>query len=265
MIIPIFICKRYLLKMKKLTLLIILLNCFITSNLFAQSPKAIEADLLRSFKKIDGNNPDNTTANKVFAEKLKAYAEKQPATLEQNFALLKAEHLDVSSSDDGLFRIYSWDTWTGGTMHFFENIFQYKSGAKTMAVLDTPTTEGDSRPNYYQVYTFKANNKTYYLAKSVAVLSSASTVQFIQVFAIENEKLNTGTKLIKTPSGLHSQLSVECDLSAGVNHDINKIPNLSYNTKTQAIRIPLITAKGKITDKFITYKFTGQYFEKAKS
>lgn len=265
MIIPIFICKRYLLKMKKLKLFIILFNFLITSSLFAQSPKAIEADLLQAFKKIDYNGQDNEAANKVFAGKLKAYAERYPFTLEQNFALLKAEHLDISSSTDGLFRIYSWDTWTGGSMHFFENVFQYKAGPKTVVVLDTPKTDGDNRPNYYKMYTFKVNNKAYYLGIYRFIESSKYAGAGINIFAIENGKLNNEVKLIKTQSGMHSAISYEYDFSSVMDIAFEKRPAITFDEQLQIISIPLVNAKGQVTNKTIAYKFTGQYFEKVKS
>ena len=125
--------------------------CFISTNIFAQTPKAIEDDLYKSFAKIDYKSEDNTKANDVFGKKLKLYAEKYPFTIDQKFESLKKEHLDISTSSDGLFRIYSWDTWNGGTTHYFESVFQYKSGGKTIAVLDTPKGDGDIRPNYQKV------------------------------------------------------------------------------------------------------------------
>ncbi|MDB5153517.1 MAG: hypothetical protein JWR54_2268 [Mucilaginibacter sp.] len=144
--------------MKYFRLLLFTCRCFIApDNLFAQSPKSIETDLLKSFKKIDywdqQRSKDTTMAwsdslekaNNVFAKKLKVYIQKYPATVTYPFNSLVKEHLEISSSTDGLFRIYSWDTETGGTMHFFENVMQYKSGTPINAVIDTPKSEGDNR------------------------------------------------------------------------------------------------------------------------
>jgi hypothetical protein len=118
--------------------------CFINSNLFAQTPKAIENDLLASFKKIsywENQRYKDTSfkwvgqlekVNELFGRTLKSYTEKYPSTITYPFNSLKMLYLDISNSTDGLFRIYSWDTLTGGTMHFVKNVFQYKVGDKTL-------------------------------------------------------------------------------------------------------------------------------------
>src|SRR6185312_16832230 len=105
--------------------------------LHAQTPKQIETDLLKSFKKIkywDEQLRDTSVnagdslynANNEFGQKLQNYTEKYPATITYTFTLLKNEYLNICSSTDGLLRIYSWDTGGGGTMHEFENVMQYK-------------------------------------------------------------------------------------------------------------------------------------------
>src|SRR4051812_38402826 len=112
--------------MKSTKLLLFIACCFAPILTLAQSPKAIETDLLKSFKKIGywddnrGNNENGDDsldkANEVFATKLKNYTAKYPLTITEPFTSLKKEHLDIFTSADSLFRIYSWDTGGGGTM-----------------------------------------------------------------------------------------------------------------------------------------------------
>lgn len=250
--------------MKTLKLFVLICCCFSGVNLFAQTPATIEADLLKSFKKIDAASQDNAAANDEFGKKLFDYAKRYPATIAYPFNLLKKEHLDISTSDDGLFRIYSWDTEGGGTMHFFENVFQYKSGAKTVAVLDTPKGDGDNRPNYTKLYIFKANNSTYYLTVYLTIGSTKDAGQGIQVFTIENGKLNPDAKIIKTGSGLHSRLYYDYNFMSVVNIAYGSRPSVYFDPATKTIHIPLVEAGGKVTRQYITYKFTGKYFERVK-
>ena len=240
--------------------------CFIASDLLAQSTKSFEPDLLRSFKKIaywrDNQYSDTTgtlvdslaNANNVFAKKLKHYSEKFPLSITNSFDSLK-EYLYISTSADGLFRIYSWDTWTGGTMHFFENVMQYKSGTITKAIIDTPKEEGDSRPNYYKMYTFKANGKSCYLAVYLFIGSSIDIAEGIHIYTIEKGKL-VDVKLIKTHSGLHGDLSYEVQTNS---YDR---PRIHFDSATKTVYLPLVDEDNNFTSKFIQYKFTGQYFER---
>ncbi|WP_428330514.1 hypothetical protein [Mucilaginibacter sp.] len=240
--------------------LLLILSCFVPFLSIAQNPKSVELDLLKAFKKIDYANSDNSESNDAFAKKLCDYTRKYPFTISQPFNLLKAEHLDVLSSSDGLFRIYSWDTWTGGTMHFFENVFQYKLAAKTFSILDTPKQEGDSRPNYHTIYKFKVGDKTYYLCVYLTIGSSKDAGQGIQIFTIDRGKLNEDTKIIKTKTGLHSQLYYDYDFFSVVDWKVR--PTIYFDEKLKTIFIPYVESSGKVTHKYITYKFIGPYFEK---
>jgi hypothetical protein len=259
--------------MKPVKILLCITCCFVSVTAFAQSPKAIEADLLKSFNKIDywnqkrgdtGGDDSLEKANDIFSSKLKSYTAKYPATLNQSFSLLTNAGLKIVTSPDSLLRIYCWDTLLGGTMRKFQNLAQYKSGA-TISSVYIVTDKGGYEPFYSNLYTIKTRTQTYYLGINISILSSAYIVQQAKIFAIEQGKLNHNAKLIKTGTGLHNSLNVDSDLSAGVNKDINEQPHITFNPQTQTIGIPLIAANGKVTGKFITYKFTGQYFAKVKN
>lgn len=262
--------------MKYLNLLLLFFCCLISSSLLAQTSPQIEADLLKSFKKIDywdQQRSNDTTlasydsldkANNFFAKKLKGYVEKYPSTITHPFKSLVKEHLDISNSTDGLFRIYSWDTEAGGTMHFFESVFQYRYGSKTYAVLDTPKMEGDGRPNYQRMYTFKANGKAYYLACYLTIGSSKDAGNGIHVFTIDDGKLKDA-KLIKTHSGLHDDLDYDYNFFSIVDIPFEKRPSIRFESTTNTIYLPLVDGNRNVTKKFIEYKFTGQYFERVKN
>jgi hypothetical protein len=248
--------------------------CLLAPNLFAQTPSAIEADLLKSYKQIDywyGKQDADSTgtalgklydANDLFAKKLQGYIAKYPATIGWPFNSLVKSQVDISTSDDGLFRIYSWDSLTGGTMHYFESVFQYKTASGVAAVIDTPKGDGDNRPNYDKLYTFKTGNKTYYLAIIFMIGSTKACEGGVQVFSIGDGKLNDDTKVIKTHSGLHSQITYGYDRSV-TSEKTNA--EVYFNTKTQSIYIPVVSVAGKLTNNYIIYKFTGQYFERVKN
>ncbi|MGF7075758.1 hypothetical protein [Mucilaginibacter sp. 3215] len=260
--------------MKALNL--IALFCFITVNkLVAQTPQAVEADLLKSFKKIeywhqkqdtgdDGASDALGDANDEFGNKLKKYAETYPASIGMPFNSLKKAQLDIFTSADGLFRIYSWETWQGGTMRDFANVLQYKVDAKTKSVLLTGSQE-TYIPFYSNLYTFKTGDKTYYLGIYGTIYSSKDAGTGIKVFDIENGKLNDDVKVIKTGSGLKSKIYYDYDFFSVVDIPFEKRPTITFDQTTQTIYVPLVNAKAEVTSKFITYKFNGRYFEKIKS
>lgn len=261
--------------MKPVKILLFITCCLVTVTTFAQSPKAIEADLLKSFKKISywddkqregvGNAADSLDkANEVFAAKLKSYTVKYPSTITEPFSSLKKERLDVYTSTDSLFRIYSWDTWTGGTMHQFANVMQYKVGQKTRSILLTGR-ETNNVPYYSNLYTFINGNKTYYLGIYGTIYSTKDAGTGIKIFSIENGTLNSDTKIIKTQSGLKSKLYYSYDFFSVVDIPFEKRPTITFDAETKTIKMPLVVNNYKMTQKFITYKFNGRYFGKVKN
>src|ERR1700743_2362740 len=104
----------FLCAMKRFNLCLILFCLFSPEFLFAQTPRAIEADLLALFKKIDTQAETDTAADNAFGRKLAFYAEKYPSTIAQNFTLLKKAGVDISTSTDGGGRTYAWETFTDG-------------------------------------------------------------------------------------------------------------------------------------------------------
>src|ERR1700744_5533359 len=134
----------------KLKFCLLLLICLSGGGVFAQTPKAIEDDLLPSFQKIGYwylQKADDTTGdvldslgavNGDFGVKLANYVTKYPFTLKFPFESLISAGLDITSSDDGNLRVYSWDTGTGGDQHAISNIFQFKTENGTDTLSDVP-------------------------------------------------------------------------------------------------------------------------------
>ncbi|RXM52563.1 MULTISPECIES: hypothetical protein [unclassified Chryseobacterium] len=241
--------------------------------LFGQNISTIEKQLSKAFQKIDywsseGRNNENSydslaTANTKFEKLLVQYTSSHSQTISHPFKSLEKIGLIIATSEDGKFRIYSWDTWTGGSMHFFKNVFQYEVDKKIYSKTVESQGEGDPGNYYTQVNDIISENKKYYLAQSKAILSSGMSYHAIKVFSIDNGKLNDKAQLIKTQSGIKNQLSYEVDLTASTNRQYEgRDYEIEYDPKNKIISIPLIQADSKITVKKIRYQFKGKYFEK---
>jgi hypothetical protein len=260
--------------MKTFKLIIVFCCCFYSANLFAQSPQAIEADLLRIFKRVNyyGTHKKEWKAidslekmNKIFGFKLKYYTSKYPETINYPFTELVKERVVIATSADGLFRTYSWDTKLGSTGYDFDNVLQYKVNGKIFSSLKMDSVGKKHNPVYWysKIYTLRANSKFYYLAAYNSVRSSIDATQGIQFFTIEKDKLNGTVLLVKTQSGMHSKLYFDYNFLSVVNMKV--IPTIYYDAKTQSIHSPLVNAKRQVTSDYIVYKFTGKYFERVKN
>ncbi len=237
---------------------------------------AIEKRLLFHYNKILYWSGKDTTGsydslnkeNEKFKKTLLHYTSTVLATLTYPFDSLTApnhgifvtDNINITTSADKNLRIYSWDTWEGGTMHDFDNIVQYKVGNKVYSkVLFRAAEEGDPGCFYSTVYTSALDNKVYYLALFIAVLDSKDISHGIRLFTIENNQLNDTVKLIQTSSGLKNAIGFELTYSSMV---LN--PKILYDAENKIIKVPAVLEDGTVSDKFIQYKFTGKYFEEVK-
>ena len=226
----------------------------------------IEKRIFWSDNHTDSSYDSLAKYNKEFEKLILNFTSKTPKTLTYTFNEIKVG-LKIISSPDGLFRIYTWNTFEGGTMQFFRNVFQYNIDGKVYSKLNQKEEE-DNGCSFYEINEVEVKNKHYYITNSVSVGSTAVYYYQAKIFSIEDGKLNENAKLIKTKSGIKNTLGYEVDLSSSSNRnrkdgvEIRDYINLIYDKKNRTIKIPLINEDGKITKKKITYTFKGEYFEK---
>lgn len=142
-------------------------------NSFGQNLKVIDHQLNDSFKRINywtfnkGNTDDDLVnsydslekANDHFETMLLKYTAANSQTLNFNFKNLVDSGLIIATSEDKLFRIYSWNTWTGGTMRVFRNVYQYKYKEKVESkVIKSKNDDGNLGCYYDKIHTVISSN-----------------------------------------------------------------------------------------------------------
>lgn len=263
-------------KIRLLPLIIVLCSC----SLYGQAIKALEKDLVNTFiehrEYHDSVNEiirrDSTRLNSMLTmahidslclNKILYYTSKFPQTIGMDFKLLRAQDVNIMTSDDSLFRIYVWNERRMLSGPAYKSIFQYKAGGKVMScTLPHPDTAltGAYLAFFFSVYTVTINKKTYYLVTYLNKYKPVLREEGIKVFTIAKDKLNDTCKIIRTETGLHNELSYKYDVTAlpdGGNDN-----EVFYDTVKRAIEIPVVLENGKLTDGHITYKLKGKYFEK---
>lgn len=249
--------------------------CFLSLFLFAHARDmpAIEHDLLAKYQRIDYWAADTSAdpaaradslekANTDFQKALVLVSNQYPGSLHYDFKSLKKAGLFIATSSDGRFRIYSWDTETGGSMHFFLNVYQWSGNqhVQAKAVDADAANPGDPGVFCTPIYTMGA----YYLVVNNAILSGKDVAESIQAFTIDKEKLNDSVHLFKTQTGLKNQIGFDYDFFSVVDHPERPLILTRYDSSTKTVYIPVVLPKGKVTNRWITYRWTGQYFEKAR-
>ena len=245
---------------------------------FGQSDEQIERELVGHIKNIQKwssyANPSGEDSseklsqeNETFKDKLLKYT-KQPATLKYEFKELD-ELISIATTEDGRFRIYSWDTETGGTMHFFEKVYQFQGADGRVYSKTDNLTEGDAGSFVYDIFTIDTNNGKVYLVCTTAILSTSDAYQSVKLFKIENDSLNDQVRLIKTQTSVKNSLGFEYDFFSVVDREERPVKLIHYDKAAKAIKMPVVLKDekfryGRVTDKFIVYKYNGQHFVKTK-
>ena len=247
--------------------------CILLSPFFSlsQEIKEIEILLIQSYSKInfwsmpdrDPSGDSLIQANDKFEKLLLKYTSTNNETLTYPFKTLRDSGISILTSKDGKLRIYSWNTFTGGTMQFYRNVFQFK-GSKSIHSKTILNYSQDEDPDcfYHSLSELRVGQNSYYITLSLAVGSSAIYYHTAKIFSIKGENLDDKAKLIKTKSGMKNEVGYEIDLHyTDISEDLMKMYP-EYDTHKQIIILPLVDENGRITEKKINYKFNGSLFQK---
>jgi hypothetical protein len=245
-----------------------------TMSVPAQSNAQIEKELAAAIKEVQkysnyGNAYDGdklSRANEVFEKKLLKYT-KVPSTLTYKFSALD-DLLTIAASEDGRFRIFSWDMQDGGTMHDYARVYQYKGAdGKVYSKTDAQTEDSYGGGFVTDIFTLATKIGAVYIVCSTSVGSTSDHYQSADLYKIAGSALNDKIKLIKTRSGLTSTLGFEYNFFSVVDRQERPVRLISFDKRTKILKIPVVIEdekfpNGKVTNKFISYQFNGGYFVK---
>lgn len=194
-------------------------------------------------------------------EEFTSFIKNNPTTLNYPFKkLIDSNFCDVKTSSDGNFRIYSWDTWTGGTMHVFRAIYQWKSNGKIFTKIPK-YVEGDAGSFCSKIFTVNIGDKPYYLAVTNGIFSTKDAMQSISAYSIDGDKLVDTVKIFKTKTKNLSSIDVEFDFFTVVDRPERPLELITYDDTQKIIYIPVVGNKGQVTKKNILYQLKDRYFE----
>jgi hypothetical protein len=239
---------------------------------FAQTDAQIEKELVSALKDIQtnssyGGNYDEEkikAAQAAFEGKLLKHT-KSASTLNYKFGEL-GEHMPIATSEDGRFRIYSWDLMDGGTMRHFARLYQYQSpDGKVYSQTEKLPEQGMGPGFITDIFTLDTKDGKVYIAASTFIASGKLQSQSADLFRIDAGALNDKVNLIKTKSGLTNSVRFEYDNFSVIDRKDRPAKLITFDQKTNTLKIPVVIKDkeypdGRVTDKFISYKFDGKYF-----
>jgi hypothetical protein len=151
-------------------------------------------------------------------------------------------------------------------MHHHARVFQYQGAdARVYSKADEILDEGVGHGFVTDVFTLDTKGGKVYVVCSTFIGSTKDHFQAASLYKIEGSTLNENVKLFKTRSGLTNQLGFEYDNFSVIDRTSGPIKLISFDKKTRTLKIPLVIKdseypEGRVTDKFISYRFNGTYF-----
>lgn len=219
-----------------------------------------EVELIRSGDDYEKLN----NVNKMLMEYMRKICSDE-TLLQHELKAVNSAGMTVLTSDDNKFRIYCWDTETGGTMHFYDAILQYKtqSGSEAYILNDISVSSEDGGADcgywYTELHTIHANaGKTYYLPIYYGRYSGIEHASGIAAFAIEGNKLNNEPRIFKPTGKPLYDISYSFTSGTADKESVENYITLSADKKT--LSIPVTDKDRVVTDRSLIYKFDGDKF-----
>lgn len=242
------------------------LLCFYVTG---QTPRAIEDRLLVHLADLEkwsnyglnSNDARLAGANSSLKNDLIRYGSRVPEMLSYSFPRLKGK-MHVTTSKDGRFRVYSWDEQTGGTMHEFNSVFQFR-GADGKVHAATAPVAGF----VHDIFQVNSADGTIYLAVSTFIASGSLSEQTMSAFKVVGTRIDSKVRVFRTPGGLQDSISFGYDFSSVMDRKERPVRLFTFNEARNSFSFPVVeedeeTPQGRVTNKLINYRFDGKHFLK---
>ena len=247
------------------TLVCILIIFTFSLNTYSQSANmpTVEAKLVQLYSAIivAGNDDSTSSYADKFRNELYSLLSHNPGTLRYPFKSFTDSNICyVQTASDGRFRIYSWDTRSGGSMHFFNTIYQWTDGRHVYTKTDT-LKENNAGSFCSKIYTVPVQNEVYYLAITNGIYSSSDASQSVSVFNVAGNTLVDTARLFKTKTRLLNSIHVPFDFFSVVDRPERPLQLITYDDKNKIVYIPVVNSKQQVTDRYFFYQLKNNLFE----
>ena len=196
-------------------------------------------------------------SSQQFTDSLTYLIKNNNSTLNYPFEKLQKENaLKMATSADKKLRVYSWDNNSGGTMRFFNQIYQFDANGNI--TVNASLASNNSQSYFSKIYTVQnKNNESIYLVISNSILSSKYSVQHINAYKIGTENLQSAS-VFKTKTNTLDKISVEYDFFSVVDRPERPVELITY--ENNILKIALVDDKQNITSKNLIYEWNGDVF-----
>lgn len=196
-------------------------------------------------------------SSQQFSDSLIYLIKNNNATINYPFEKLQKENaLKMATSADNKLRVYSWDNNSGGSMRFFNQIYQFDTNGNI--TVNVSLASNDSQSYFSKIYTVQnKSNENIYLVISNSILSSKYSVQHINAYKIGTENLQSAA-VFKTKTNTLDKISVEYDFFSVVDRPERPVELITL--ENNILKIALVDDKQNVTNKNLIYEWNGDVF-----
>lgn len=196
-------------------------------------------------------------SSKQFTDSLAYLIKNNNNTFNYPFEKLQKENaLKMATSADKKLRVYSWDNNSGGTMRFFNQMYQFNANGNI--TVNESLASNDAQAYFSKIYTVQnKNNESIYLVISNSILSSKYSVQHINAYKIGSENLQSAA-VFKTKTNTLDKISVEYDFFSVVDRPERPVELITFENNT--LKIALVDDKQNVTSKNLIYEWNSDVF-----
>ena len=196
-------------------------------------------------------------SSKQFTDSLAYLIKNNNNTFNYPFEKLQKENaLKMATSADKKLRVYSWDNNSGGTMRFFNQMYQFNANGNI--TVNESLASNDAQAYFSKIYTVQnKNNESIYLVISNSILSSKYSVQHINAYKIGSENLQSAA-VFKTKTNTLEHIHVEFDFFSVVDRPERPVELITFENNT--LKIALVDDKQNVTSKNLIYEWNGDVF-----
>ncbi len=209
------------------------------------------------------SDPDSAAiySNK-FEKEFKHLITTQPATFRYPFSqLVDSNFCFIRTSPDKNLKIYSWDTWLGGTMREFRTICQWQH--KGVVHSKMRPVNGDIGSYCSNIYNVAIAGKSYYLVITNAIFSNKDHSQTITAYTINGKQLEDKAAIFHTNGKVLSTISINFDVFSVVDRPERPLELIVYNESKHELYIPFVDKNDQVSQRKFVYRLTGKGFEYA--
>ncbi|UUV21306.1 hypothetical protein [Paenimyroides aestuarii] len=196
-------------------------------------------------------------SSKKFTDSLIYLIKNNKNTLYYPFKKLQKENaLKMATSTDNNLKVYSWDNNLGGTMRFYNQIYQFSTNGTIIA--KEHLASNDPQAFFSKIYTVQNSAKEpIYLIISKSVLSSKYSVQHINAYKINSENLEPAA-VFKTKTDTLEHIHVEFDFFSVVDRPERPVELITL--ENNMLKIALVDEQQNVTNKNLIYEWNGDVF-----